>query len=188
MKNLVKAALLITVTFSLSFGAKVYSLYTDQRAVQQGDILTVLIVENASAGTSTSTQTGKSNAYGVKASAGTGGLSFMPSFGVNGEVGQKYSGEGDTKREGSLVAKISAKIEEVYSNGNLLISGNKVVEINEEQEIIKLTGVVRPEDIEANNTILSYNIADAQITYQGKGVNSDAERAGPITRFFNWIF
>jgi flagellar L-ring protein precursor FlgH len=185
--NVAKLVTLLLVSVSLSFGARIFNLYTDQRAVLQGDLLTVLIMENAQAGTSTSTGTSKKSEYGVSGIKGSGALNFIPEFGVSGGMGNSFQGAGDTKREGSLVAKLSVKIEKVYDNGNLLITGNKVVEINEESEIIKLTGIVRPEDIEANNTIYSYNIADAQITYTGKGVNSDAKRAGPITRFFNWL-
>ena len=188
MRNIEITVLAVLMGVSISFSANVFSLYTDQRAVQQGDILTVMIVEDAQAGASTSTSTGKKNRYGVDNIKGSGALGFIPSFGASGELGAEYSGKGDTKRSRSFIAKVSARIDKVLDNGNLLITGNKVVKINQEQEIIELTGIVRPEDIEADNTVLSYNIADAKITYSGKGVNSDAQRAGPITRFFNWIF
>ncbi len=173
---------------SLSSAARIYNLYTDHRAMQAGDLLTVLIVENAKAGTNSSTKTGTNTKFGVNNVKGSGALGMIPAFGASGEMGAGYEGSGDTRREGNLVAKLSVRIDKVYDNGNLLITGDKVVEINEEKEIIRLTGMVRPQDIEADNTILSYNIANAEITYTGHGVNSDARRPGPFARFFNWLF
>lgn len=184
-----KLKLILGLALMVSFAqaAKIYNLYTDHRAMQEGDLLTVMIVENAKAGTNSSTKTDSKTSLGAKMQ-GSGAASGIPAFGAAGEVGVGYEGGGDTRREGNLVAKLSVRIDKVYDNGNLLISGDKVVEINDEKEIIKLTGMVRPQDIEANNTVYSYNIAGAQITYSGHGENDDARRAGPITRFFNWLF
>ncbi len=182
-----KQGLLICVLVVLSFGARINNLYTNQRAMQEGDLLTVMIVENAKAGSNSTTKTDTKSSAGISA-GGSGALSFIPAMGASGEVGVGYEGNGKTQREGTLVAKLSVRIDKVYDNGNLLISGDKVVEINDEKEIIRLTGTVRPLDIEANNTIFSYNIANAEITYSGHGEASDARRAGPFTRFFNWLF
>ncbi len=177
--------------FSMSYSAlcgDVYSLYTDHRAMKTHDILTVLIVENAKAGSQSSTNTNKKNSFGLKNSAGSGPLDIIPGFGAGGSSSVGYDGEGGTSREGNLVATISARVVEVLDNGNLVIDGNKVVEINEEKEIIKISGVVRPEDIEQDNTVYSYNISDAKITYSGKGVANTGRRPGFIARFLNWIF
>lgn len=168
--------------------AKINNLFSDHRAMVVGDILTVYIVENAKAGSNSSSKTDNKNSLGINGGGGTGALGFVPSMGMSGEFGNSYEGKGATQREGSLVAKLSARVGKVYDNGNLLIEGNKTVEINDETEVIKLTGVVRPQDIESDNIIYSYNIANAEITYSGKGEESDARRAGPLTRFFNWLF
>ena len=170
------------------FATEVFSLYTDHRAMQMDDILTVLIVENAKAGSQSSTNTNKRNSFGVDNARGTGLLKFVPKFGAKGETDVGYDGTGGTTREGNLVAKISARVVKVLDNGNLVINGNKVVEINNEKEIIKISGVVRPQDIESDNTIYSSNISDAQITYSGKGVASTGRRPGFFARFFNWLF
>lgn len=166
----------------------VFSLYTDHRAMQKDDILTVLIVENAKAGSQSSTNTNKKNSFGVDNIRGSGLLKFVPAFGANGQTDVGYDGRGGTSREGNLVAKISARVVEVLDNGNLVLKGHKVVEINEEKEIIKISGVVRPQDIESDNTIVSSNISDAQITYSGKGVSNTGRRPGFFARFFNWLF
>lgn len=180
--------LMISVLAGQLWSATIHSLYTNHRAMREGDILTVLIVENAKAGSSTNTKTESENAFGVTSQDGSGLLSFMPTFGANGKVGLDYNGGGDTKRQGEFMATLSARVESVLDNGNLIIKGNKMVKINDEEEVIVLSGVVRPQDIEGNNTVYSYNVANAEITYSGKGSNSDAQRPGPITRFFNWLF
>ena len=115
-------------------------------------------------------------------------MKFLPSLGASGSSKVDFSGQGATTRQGSLAAEISARVTKVLDNGNLVIDGSKVVEINEEKEIIKVNGIVRPQDIEGNNIIYSYNIADAQITYSGKGTSTTGQRPGIIARFINWIF
>lgn len=168
--------------------APINNLYSDHRAVRMDDILTVMIVESAKAGSESNTNTSKENSMGVSTAGGSGALKFIPSLGVNGSNKVGYDGKGGTSRKGNLVATLSARVVKVLDNGNLIIEGSKVVEINEEKEIIKLTGEVRPADIQTNNIIYSSNIADAQITYTGKGVANTGQRPGLLARFINWAF
>lgn len=168
--------------------AGIYSLYTDHRAMKVDDILTVLIVENAKAGSESGTKTSKKNSAGAKGSGGTGALRFLPEYGVSASSDIGYDGKGGTSRQGSLIATISARVIRVQDNGNLVIEGSKVVRINEEDEIIKISGIVRPQDIESNNVIRSSSIADANITYSGKGVANTGQRPGLLARFLNFIF
>ncbi len=168
--------------------APINNLYSDHRAVRTDDILTVMIVESAKAGSESNTNTSKENSMGLSAAGGSGALKFIPAFGANGSSKVGYDGKGGTSRQGNLVATLSARVIKVLDNGNLLIEGSKVVEINEEKEIIKLTGEVRPADIQTNNIIYSSNIADAQITYAGKGVANTGQRPGLLARFINWVF
>jgi len=189
MKGFIIAAVTAGYLMSSSaFAGNIHSLYTDHRAMGVDDILTVIISEEASAGSKSGTQTSKRNDIGVSTSGGTGALSFVPSMGASGgnEIG--YDGSGGTSRSGNLSARISARVERVLDNGNLVISGSKVVEINSEKEIIKVSGIVRPQDIESNNVIYSHNIADAQIQYSGHGAVEQASRPGLIARFLNWLF
>jgi flagellar L-ring protein precursor FlgH len=168
--------------------APIYNLYNAHRAMRVDDILTVVIIESAKAGSQSGTNTQKQNDLSLTAAKGTGLLKFLPSFGASGSSKVDYNGQGATTREGSLDAKISARVIKVLDNGDLVIDGSKVVEINEEKEIIKVNGIVRPQDIEGNNIIYSYNIADAQITYSGKGTSNTGQRPGILARFLNWIF
>ncbi len=186
MKGKVLAAIL-SVCY-LAWGADVYSLYTDHRAMKSDDILTVMVMEQAKAGSQTGTNTKKTHQVGVQGIKGNGLLGFIPEFGASGGTDLGYDGKAGTSREGNLVATVSARVTKVLENGNLVIEGSKVVEINEEKEILKLKGVVRPSDIEADNTIYSYNIADAEITYSGKGTVHNGHRPGLLSKFLNWLF
>lgn len=173
---------------AVTFGATVHSLYTDHRAMKVDDILTVFIVEEAKAGSKTGTNTSKENEMGVNGLNGSGALDFLPSFGASGGFKNAYKGNAGTSREGSLAARVSARVIKVLDNGNLMIEGSKIVEINEEREIIKISGIVRPQDIEADNIIYSHNVADAEITYSGKGTVHKGHRPGLVTKFLNWLF
>jgi flagellar L-ring protein precursor FlgH len=186
-----KSIITLTIIFSILpslYAASAYNIYNAHRAMRVDDILTVVIVESAKAGSQSGTNTNKSNEMNLQGGNGTGLLKFIPNFGASGASKVSFDGKGGTSREGNLVAKISARVTQVLDNGNLIIDGSKVVEINEEKEIIKVSGVVRQQDIESNNIIYSYNIADAQITYSGKGTANTGQRPGLLARILNWIF
>ncbi|MDD5569325.1 MAG: flagellar basal body L-ring protein FlgH [Candidatus Pacebacteria bacterium] len=165
-----------------------YSLYTAHRAMRVDDVVTVLVTESAKAGSQSGTNASKSNDVNVNGVKGTGLLGFFPAFGASAGNKINYDGQGSTSRQGSLDAQITARVIKVLDNGNLVIDGSKTVEINEEKEVIKVSGIVRPQDIGPTNIVYSYNIADAQITYSGKGTVKNAERPGIIAKFFNWLF
>jgi flagellar L-ring protein FlgH len=188
MRKLFIGSVLILFLAQAVFSTSIYGIYTAHRAMKVDDILTVLIVESAKAGSQSGTSTSKENQVGAQGMGGTGALDFLPEFGVTAGNTLKYDGKGGTSREGSLVARVSARVMRVLDNGNLVIDGSKVVEINNEKEVIKVAGTVRPMDIQSGNTIFSYNIADAQITYSGKGTSTTGQRPGLIARFLNWIF
>lgn len=188
MKPFTRNITLAAALLWLPLQAGPYSLYTDHRAVGIDDILTILIDEQAKAGSQSGTNTNKQNDYGVQGVEGNGALRFMPAFGLSGGTNIGYDGKAGTTRQGNLVAKVSARVVRVLDNGNLVIEGSKVLEINEEKEIIKISGVVRPQDIEANNIIYSHNIADAQISYSGKGTVHNGHRPGLLTKLLNLIF
>jgi len=165
------------------------NLYTDKKGKKVGDVVTVLVLEAAKAGSDTRTDTEKKNNINVGQEKGSGKLlSWLPGFGVNGGANMSYGGKGATARNGELKATVTARITEVLDNGNLLIEGSKLVAINNEEEILEVSGTIRADDINPDNTVYSYKIAEAVIRYSGNGVNSDAEKPGILTRFFNWIF
>jgi flagellar L-ring protein precursor FlgH len=177
---------------SFSAPASLYggNLYTDKKGKKAGDVVTVLVLEAAKAGSDTRTKTEKENSMDVGQNASTGSklFSWLPSFGLSGKANVNYKGNGETARNGELKATVTARITEVLDNGNLLIEGSKLVAINSEEEILEISGTIRADDINPDNTVYSYKIAEAVIRYSGSGANSDAEKPGVLTRFFNWIF
>jgi flagellar L-ring protein precursor FlgH len=186
MKRLIVAAVLAWA--AAAYAAEVPNLFSDQRAIKTDDIVTILIVESAKAGSESQTNTDKEQSFGVESAGGSGLLRLLPSFSGAGGAKIGYDGKGATSREGTLEATISARVVKVLDNGNLVIEGSKVVEVNEEKGIIKISGVIRPLDIQQNNVVFSSSIADAQITYSGKGVANTAQRPGILARIMNWLF
>jgi flagellar L-ring protein precursor FlgH len=155
-----------------------------------GDLLTVAIVENAQAEKMASTETSResnlsariTNFFGTDLSWG----GFEPS--VSGGLSNDFEGEGTTKRKDTLVATVSARVVEILPGGLMRIEGYRDVTINMERQYILLRGVVRPEDIGPDNTVLSSDIADAQIAYAGNGVVSDKQRPGWFTRALDYAW
>jgi len=184
----------LTLVIFLMFSSDLYSrnlsgnsLFADHKSRNVGDLLTVKIIETASASNEAKTSTSNSNGLALSG-AGTGALDFMPSLGATGSSSLAYSGTGKTERKGSLKAVIECKLVEILPNGNYIIEGNKIIEVNGEKQITSLNGLIRPEDIDENNSVNSNNIANLNITYTGVGVVEEAEEPGMITRFFNWLF
>lgn len=163
------------------------SMFSDHKSRQIGDILTVTILESAQASNEAKTSTANSNKLSISG-AGTGALDFVPTMGLSGANGNTYSGSGKTERKGSFRTNVSVRIKDILNNGNYIIEGDKVVNINGEKQITSLSGIVRAEDIADNNIVYSNKIASLQIVYTGEGKIKDAEEPGIITQFFNWLF
>jgi len=182
------------------------SLYTgdegnwiaDLRAHRVGDIVTVVIREQASASKESSTETSKDT--GIKAGIPTF-LGFEkvlqeknpnldPANLIEANFNNNFKGSGKTTRKEDLVATLTTQVIKVYPNGNMKIRGGKSVVVNNENQIIYLTGIVRPWDVSAANEIDSSKILNAQIAYTGKGIISDKQKPGWLTRIVDnvWPF
>ncbi len=160
------------------------SLVSDAKALGVGDIVTILIVESTSANA-----TSKLDANSKTEISGGPGLGIFQPFSAWGlDAENKHTGDGKTTRTGDLQAEISVRIQEVLANGYFRLVGNRMVEINGDRQLIEISGCCRPQDIRADNTILSTYIADAQIAYSGTGALADAAQPGIITRIVNWLF
>ncbi|MFH1010778.1 MAG: flagellar basal body L-ring protein FlgH, partial [bacterium] len=142
------------------------SMYADRRARQVGDILTVEIVERATAQVSARTATTTENKNKMDG-GGSGTLDFIPLFGLDANQKSEQKGDGQTTRQGVLRATLAVKVVEVLPNGDLKIQGQRVVNINGEKQLSTLTGIVRSDDITPENTVPSYLIAEAKISYSG---------------------
>jgi flagellar L-ring protein precursor FlgH len=164
------------------------SMFTDIKAQKIGDVITVLIVESSSAQNAVQTNVKKSSEFDLDAGPGFGSLDFIPLFGASGSSDNKSDNQGQTSRSGQLKAQMTVQVVGIRENGDLLIEGTRVVGINSDKEMLTLTGIVRTEDISPNNTVYSYQIADAQISYRGKGASANGGKPGWIMRFLNWVF
>lgn len=174
------------------------SLFGDIKARQIGDILTVAIFEQASASREASTQTGRSssNEAGISKFLGLEtdlvklNSAIDPTQLIATNYDNDFKGSGSTSRKENLVATLSTRVVEVFPNGNLRIEGGKTVTVNHEEQIIVLTGIVRPNDISPQNIIDSKYVLDAKIAYTGKGVISDKQKPGWMTRILDnvWPF
>ena len=126
---------------------------------------------------------------GMGMSSWGGGMSspfpYVPAWGAGGMEYQ--DGGGKSERRGGLNARISARVENVLANGNLSIKGTKVIRVNDEKQNLIIKGVIRPEDIAADNTIYSTFVADAMIEYEGKGPIGEKTSPGIITRILDWL-
>ncbi|HEY8463937.1 MAG TPA: flagellar basal body L-ring protein FlgH [Bacillota bacterium] len=161
------------------------SLYADRpRQYRVGDLLTIIVQEQA-----TASQNAESS-NGEKGKVSTGGLgkwqSVFPLFGS--DWNSSYEGEGETTRRGSLTAKLTVEVKEVYPNGILALEGHQVIRVNAEDQILTIKGKVRSEDVSEDNIVMSSKVADAVIEYQGRGTVGEAQKPGILTRFFHWLF
>lgn len=159
------------------------SLFADQKASHAGDAITIIVVETNSATNDASTNSTRESNFSVGAQ--TGSTSPAVNFGLGTSNG--FKGSGGTSSKGTVQAKLSARVDSVLPNGNLLINGNRVIIVNGEKQTITISGVVRPSDIQADNSLFSYNIADAQIAFEGDGIVSRAQGPGWITKLLHWL-
>jgi flagellar L-ring protein precursor FlgH len=157
-------------------------LTRDHRARNVGQLLTVLIYETASSTTSAGSDTNNSLDVGIN--AGYDDDVHDATLGVDNDS----SRGGTINRSGRLMASVSVTIETILDNGEMLVKGEQSIEFNNENQYIHLQGRVRPEDISADNTVLSTRLADAEIRYVGEGLLGRSQEPGFLTKFFNWIF
>lgn len=163
------------------------SLFTDLKAMYPGDAVTVIVVETSSASNDASTSSDRSSDISLSAAGKTGATS-LPDVSLGVGTGNSFKGEGATSSRGSVRARISARVDSVLVNGNLAITGNRTIIINGEEQTISLSGIVRPSDIQADNSVYSYNISDARIAFAGNGIVSSAQGPGWITKLLHWLF
>ncbi len=172
--------------------------FQDLRAHQVGDLITVNIVESSKANKKAATKTGRtstidagiSNVLGWEGKIGE--LGFPTGFNneamFKASMENDFAGSGETSRNESMSASITARVVEVAPNGNLFIRGSRKVKVNNEAQYITLTGLVRPADISPDNTVLSSYIAEAAIEYTGSGPVSDKQRPGWLMRAVDFVW
>ena len=165
------------------------NLYEDRRAYSVGDIITVNLNERTVSSKSSETSISKGHSTGITMNQILGGTAngLPTDFSSN----RSFDGNGETDQENSLSGSIAVMVSDTMSNGLLKIRGEKWMTLTTGREYIRLSGLIRPEDISSNNQISSTKIADARIAYSGTGEVQEATRQGWASRFFNsqlWPF
>jgi len=164
------------------------SLWENVTARNVGDTLTIRLEESTNAEKSVSTNTGKTSAATL-----AGPTVFGRPVTVNGtpvlegslSTDSSFNGSGASKQSNALDGAISVTVAKRFANGNLLVSGQKWIAINSGKEFVRVQGIVRPADIAPDNSVVSWKVADAYISYGGQGTVANASKPGWLYRFFN---
>jgi len=181
-------------------------LFLDTKARTAGDIVTVKIEESSKASNKANTKTARDSSLsaGIETFMGVEDWwqdkvlrwlgSDMPkvnpfgSVSVKGGMTSDFEGDGSTTRSGDLTAYITCRVTDVMPNGNLRIVGTREVLVNHENQVIILSGVIRPRDIGDDNIVRSIFISDAKIAYSGSGVIDDRQRPGWMANFLETVW
>jgi flagellar L-ring protein FlgH len=178
--------------------------YKDLRAREVGDLVTINISESAKANKKAETKTSRESSISAGINNALGWetkIKELTSLGVKkprsaldnnnlfkGSLSSEFTGTGETNRDDTMTASITARVTSVTPEGNLYIMGTREIRVNNETQFITLTGLIRPEDISPDNTVLSSYVADARIAYSGNGSVSDKQRPGWLMRLADFIW
>ena len=176
-----------TADGSIYHDAQNMELFSDPRAHRVGDILTIVLQESTQASKKATTSTSKTDSVALAAPTLLGQVATLAgkaaSNGLNGK--NAFDGAGSSSQSNQLTGQITVTVFKRLSNGNLVVRGEKLLTINQGQELIRIAGIVRPQDIAPDNSIASTRVADARIGYTGRGSLADANTQGWLARFFN---
>jgi len=159
-------------------------LFENSIAHRVGDTLTISLVESTAAQKSSSTTAAKKSSVDITAPT-FGGRAPIKEFGIGAGSANSFGGAGDSAQSNKLNGFLTVTVARRLSNGNLLVRGQKWIGINQGREYVRIQGIVRPADIQPDNTVLSYKVADASISYGAQGVLADVNQPGLLARFFN---
>jgi len=157
-------------------GAPPRSLFADRRAHATGDVLTVLVSEVASLSSNAQTRLGKSESANANLLQRDGEIQLAQAG-----FDSKFQGGGQIERSGSLLARLTVQIDSIDANGNFHVSGEQLIVMNNEKQRILVSGIVRPDDVSADNTVPSWRVAKADIQLLGKGILTRKARPGLLT-------
>ena len=170
------------------------SLFEDTKAHRVGDIITVQWVEQTAAQKAASTSTAKDQSISLGAPTLFGAPvqhNGNDILSASVSAGREFTGDGASSQSNKLSGSITVFVAQVLPNGNLVVRGEKQLTLNQGDEYVRLSGIVRPVDVTPDNTVQSTKVANAQIVYSGTGAVSDSNKMGWLARFFNsslWPF
>ncbi len=167
------------------------SLFDDVKARRVGDTITIVLNERMQASKKASTDATKTSGFdsGNPTLGGT-----TPTY--NGDeilnnlwdTEQSFAGAGSSSQSNQLTGSITVTVADVLPNGNLYVRGEKWLTLNQGEEFVQISGIVRPTDIGTDNEVPSFKVADARITYSGNGAVADANKPGILARVFMKFF
>ena len=165
-------------------------MLADKRSTAVGDIITIVVQENTTSTKNNETKTERQSSLtsGITSFLFPGWLAHagsMPAMAYTSD--HKHDGSGAINNNESMIAHVAVKVIDVLPNGNLIIEGRRETSFSGEKQTIVLHGVVRADDVAANNTVLSYNVADATIQIVGKGTVTDSQNKGWFNRVWDKI-
>jgi flagellar L-ring protein precursor FlgH len=167
-------------------------MYADKRATSIGDIITIIVSETSTASKNNETKTEKNSSLSAAIasflySPGASGFltkkGKLPAMSYNSDI--KHDGSGSINNSETVVAKVAVRIVDVLPNHNLVVEGRRETAFSGEKQTVVLRGTVRQDDVNSDNTVFSYNVADATIQMIGKGTVSDVQRKGWFTRIWD---
>ena len=165
------------------------ALYGDRKAYRVGDVITILLTETTSSKKSTNASLSKSNDVSIANPTLFGQQPLDLTTSIQNDT--SFAGKGATGQSNSLEGSITVTVHQIYPNGLMLVKGEKWLNLTNGSEVIRVSGLLRPEDVSPENTAMSTKMADARLTYSGTGDLADTTRQGWLTRFFNsswWPF
>lgn len=182
---------------SLFSASEVNDLYADNRARRVGDIVLIRVVENSKSKSKADTTASRNSeiSLGISAlmgrkSIGVGGLNGVigsdPMIGADSVSGHKATGE--TKRENYVTATIGARVLQVLPGNILQIQGARRIRVNDETQIMVISGLIRAQDVASDNSVESTQLADSDVQYYGEGILADKQKAGWLTRLLDNIW
>ncbi len=177
-----------TTGYSQNFDQfKTHSLYTDFKAKQIGDIVTIMIVESTSGSQESDRESsGKGSTKG--SGSVTGNLTgFLPTIGAQTSFEHDNSGKAGSNQKDALTGRITAVVTDVGATGNLTLQGKRQMEVNGETYVLGVRGTARQKDITSDNTVFSYNLANVQISYKKDGLINKLGKPSVIARWTTWL-
>lgn len=174
--------------------ARFADLFADARARRVGDIVVVHIDENDSTENEAKTKVDSTNSIdnsitnlmGIPLERSVFGTKITPEVGASSS--SEFEGNGKTSRKGDITGSVSARVMRVLPNGNLMINGKKQIRVNGEIQYLIISGIIRPEDINAGNRIMSTAIADMRLDYYGRGIMGDQMDRGLISKVLDKVW
>ncbi len=166
-------------------------IYSDDKAHRVGDLLTIIIAETSSIDTEVDRVTSKETDHSLTVKAGDNainGVSFLPNMGVSTESLKGSTGKHDYEDERTFTDKITVVVEDVLSNGNLVVIGTRERDVSGDKQIIQVSGIVRPRDISFANTIRSEQVANFKLVNLNEGISEDYNSRGWLSEFLDSIW